>query len=172
METAKLRSWKITRFDPDAPSAADLWVSADQAGEEVGGRTLTREHVLAVEDATLRLILEFHRESGAPPLVMGEVEDHWEVNVPLLEKAGFPAPGRPEMAEGRIVEGEELGQVIRCVLRGLTWCRLHADGLFSVFVAMDGPVFVLSHQDCPRSVALARELGLSVRVARPPTESP
>ena len=172
MKTEGLRSWVITRFDPASPSEADRWVSADQAGEEVGGTLLTRERVLAVEGATLRLIREFHRESGSPPLILGAVEDHWEVNAPLLEKAGFETPGRPVMADGRSVEGEELEHVIRCVLRGLTWCRLHAEGHFSVYFAMDGYVYVLSHQDCPRSLAMARELGLWVRAGRPPTEGP
>lgn len=105
-----------------------------------------------MEDACALAALAFLREAGISSLaVIG------------LETYDTPIP----LANGKILKLDEVGPVLRQLLREEFWCRLEEPGAF-VHVGYDYYMYVGVPHPCPAARALAGKLGLFVEEFRSP----
>jgi hypothetical protein len=142
--------YQITKYDPmlrDATGAntREEWTSFSDIGRSFGGIVLTQLEYRRVEDAYVAVALSFLRESGQISLTVRGLEN--KCNYPL------------EFGEGSILGLEQLGSVIRLVLREKCWCRLegpdcylHFGWDYYMYAGLPGP--------CPASQELAKQLGV------------
>jgi hypothetical protein len=147
-----LSSWRVTKYDParrDAGGAyqGDDWTAESDIGGTFGGKILTRDDYLRVENAYLAAIAAFLEDSGVTRLQVRNLEAIDE--------------GADASLEGTWVEGEQLLAVARDTLRTRQWCKLEAPG-FHVHFGYDYYMYIGSAQPCERAIAAARAAGLFV----------
>jgi hypothetical protein len=145
-------STKVTKYDPSFrnPSGAYLrneWTSASDIGRSFDGAVLTPEEYRREEDAYVAVALRFVRESGQTSLAVCGLENKRRCQL------GF--------AEGSPLGLDELGSVIRRVLREECWCRLEGPAGFLHF-GWDYYMYVGVPRPCPESQELAKRVGLFV----------
>lgn len=144
--------YRVTKYDPGFRDptgvyARDEWTAACDVGRSFGGVVLTPEEYQRVEDAHVAVALSFLRESGQLSLAVDGLENHQK---------------RPiEFGEGAALGLNQLGPVIRSILREEFWCRLVGEACFLHF-GWDYYTYVGVPRPCPASQELARRLGLFV----------
>jgi hypothetical protein len=142
--------YRVTKYNPafrDLSGAylRNEWTSAGDVGRAFGGVVLTAEEYRRVEDAYVAVALSFLRESGQTTLTVSGLENTRRYPI------GF--------AEGSAIGLEQLGSVIRLVLREEFWCRLEGPSSFLHF-GWDYYMYVGVPFPCPASQELAEQLGL------------
>jgi hypothetical protein len=150
-QEAIVLEYRVTKYNPafrDSSGAytRDEWTAASDVGRSFGGLVLTPEEYQKVEDAYVAVALSFLRESGQSSLAVGGLEDR-----------GYPI----EFREGSVLGWEQLGPVIRSVLREEFWCLLEGQAGYLHF-GRDYYMYVGVPYPCPGSQELARRLGLFV----------
>jgi hypothetical protein len=144
--------YQITKYDPAFrdPSGAytrDDWTSVTDIGRSFGSVVLTPEEYRRVEDAYVAVALSFLREAGQASLTVCGLEN----------KRNYPI----EFGEGSALDLEQLGSVIRLVLREEFWCRLEGPASFLHF-GYDYYMYAGVPRPCPASQEVAKELRLFV----------
>jgi hypothetical protein len=162
-------SWRLSKYDPalrdeQGRFTGQDWTSVSDIGRVFGGRLVTAEAYLAVEDAHVEACLALHEEAGAPPLFARDVEGHPGATI---------RPGREvrtSLIEDECIARGELPAVIRSCLREVTWCRLEADDAAhcSFHFGYDYYVYWIGHSLGAATRARVQALGLFVE----PFESP
>ena len=144
--------YRVTKYDPalrDASGAytRDEWTSVSDIGQSFGGVVLIRDEYHRGENGYVSTALAFLREAGVSTLTVTGLENSGRV--PLA------------FGEGSALPSEQLGEVIRRVLREEFWCRLEGPEAF-VHLGYDYYMYVGVSRPCPASEQLARSLGLFV----------
>ena len=147
-----MNEYRITKYDPsfrDRTGAytRDEWISVTDIGRSFAGVILTPEEYDRVEGAYVEAAMAFLRESGVHTLRVEGLENH---RGHLLN-----------FHEGSLLPLEQIGDVLRRVLRDEFWCRLNGDGGF-VHIGWDFYMYVGVPYSCPAAEARATELGLYV----------
>jgi hypothetical protein len=144
--------YRITKYNPafrDLRGAysRDEWTAVGDIGRSFDGVVLTSEEYHRVEAAYVAVALSFLDESG-----------QFSLTVSGLENSGkYPI----EFGEGSTLSLEELGPVIRLVLREKVWCRLEGPTSFLHF-GWDYYLYAGVPCACPSSQQLAKRMGLFV----------
>ena len=146
--------YRISKYSPDfrdemGAYTLDEWTSISDIGRSFGGVVLTLEEYCRVEDAYVAVALSFLQESGQSSLVVCGLE-----NCHL----------RPmEFGEGSLFDAEQIGPVIRHILREEYWCRLEGPSSF-LHIGWDYYMYIGVPCQCPDTHELARSLRLYLEV--------
>lgn len=143
--------YRITKYNPahrDASGAylAQEWTSHSEIGHSFGNVALTSEAYQAVEDAYVVVAEAFLREAGVAELAVAGLEAHGD---------------EPHISEGERLAVQQVGSVVRALLRERFWCRLKGTGAF-VHVGYDYYMYVGISRECPRANAAAKAHNLYV----------
>ena len=147
-----MNEYRITKYDPSfrKPAGAytrEEWISVNDVGRSFAGVTLTREEYERVEGAYVEAAIAFLREAGVYALTVEGLEN----------QRGQVLNFR----EGSLLPLEQVGDVLRRILREEFWCRLNGVGGF-VHVGWDFYMYVGVRCPCPAAQVRATELGLYV----------
>jgi hypothetical protein len=142
--------YRVTKYNPafrDAHGAyiADEWILFKQIGSTFGGVVLTEGEYLRVEDAYINSATAFIKEGGLNSLTVEGIENHRKL--PL------------EFGNGTVLSLEQVGDVIRQMLREELWCRLEGQSGF-VHIGWDYYMYIGVPHRCPKAEFLVEELGL------------
>jgi hypothetical protein len=142
--------YRVTKYDPakrDARGAyiADEWTSVTDIGRAFASVVLTEDEYLRVERTYTDSALAFLRESGLDSLTVGGLEKHKKLAL--------------EFGEGSVFSVEQVGDLMRQILREDFWCRLEGRGGF-VHFGWDYYMYIGVPDRCPKAERLAKELGL------------
>ncbi|WP_283298697.1 S1 RNA-binding domain-containing protein [Streptomyces sp. HNM0645] len=149
--------YQVTKYDP---------ADRDQHGHYVGVEPATSDHG-RVETAYLQAIAAFAEESGVDQLAVREPKIggfcHFGLEPPV-DGYGltdvFPA-GLTGFHDGALVSMAVGLELVRAMLRDNgAWCRLEAEGAFTVHVGWDQYLYVGSSRPCEAALARTRSLGL------------
>ncbi|WP_406286849.1 S1 RNA-binding domain-containing protein [Streptomyces sp. NBC_00209] len=149
--------YQVTKYDP---------ADRDQHGHYVGVEPATSDHG-RVETAYLQAIAAFAEESGVDQLAVREPQIggfcHFGLEPPV-DGYGltdvFPA-GLTGFHDGALVSMAVGLELVRAMLRDNgAWCRLEAEGAFTVHVGWDQYLYVGSSRPCEAALARTRSLGL------------
>lgn len=149
--------YQVTKYDP---------ADRDQHGQYTGVEPATSDHG-PVETAYLQAIVAFAEESGVEQLSVREPEiggfAHFGLEPPL-DGYGladvFPA-GLTGFHDGALVPMAAGLELVRAMLRDHgAWCRLEAEGAFTVHVGWDQYLYIGSSRPCEGALARTRSLGL------------
>jgi hypothetical protein len=147
-----MKEYRVTKYNPafrDSTGAytRDEWISVKDIGRSFAGVVLTREEYDRVERAYVSAALTFLREGGVTSLTVSGLENTQR--------------RRLEFQEGTLLPLDQVGDVIKRVLREEFWCRLQGvDGF--VHIGWDFYMYVGVPCPCPEALAQAAELGLYV----------
>jgi hypothetical protein len=144
--------YRVTKYDPAFRDSRgyytrEEWTSVGDIGCSFGGVVLTPEKYHRVEDAYVAVALSFLRESGQSSLTVTSLENNRKYPI--------------EFGEGSALGLEQLGPVIRLVLREKFWCRLEGPVSFLHF-GWDYYLYVGVPYPCPESQELAKQRGMFV----------
>ena len=147
-----MNEYRITKYNPSFRDFAGAytrneWISVADIGRSFAGVTLTREEYERVEGAYVETAMAFLREAGVSALRVAGLENH---RGHLLN-----------FREGSLLPLEQIGDVLRRVLREEFWCRLKGVGGF-VHVGWDFYMYVGVLCPCLAARVRATELGLYV----------
>jgi hypothetical protein len=131
--------------DPSGAYTKDEWTSVKDIGRRFEGVILTQEVYEHVEDAYVNAALAFLIEAGLSFL-----------RVEGLENARGQ---RLAFCEGSVLTLDQVGDVIRRVLREEFWCRLESPDGF-VHLGWDYYMYVGVPHSCPKAKERTVELGL------------
>jgi hypothetical protein len=143
--------YRVTKYDPalrDSSGAylADEWTSFSDIGGAFAGVVLTDDEYRRVEEAYIDAALAFLREGGVHSLTVEGIENHKGLALAL--------------DEGSVLSLEQVGDVIRDILREEFWCRLECRGGF-VHCGWGYYMYIGVPHHCPEAELLAKGLGLS-----------
>ncbi|MEU9081936.1 RNA-binding protein [Streptomyces sp. NPDC048357] len=148
---------RITKYDP---------ADRNEHGHYTGAEDSVSDHG-PVEAAYLAAIAAFAEDTGVDrleirePHVAGAV--HFGVEPPVENRglAGLFPPDLTGYHDGAEVSLAVALELVRAMLRDSgAWCRLEAEGVFTVHVGWDQYVYVGSDKPCADAVARTRALGL------------
>jgi hypothetical protein len=147
-----VNQYRVTKYNPafrDSSGAyrRDQWISFGDIGRSFDGVKLTPEAYDRVEDAYVAAAVAFLRESAVPHLAVRALENKQGQAVPISEGDALPI--------------EQLGDVLRSVLREEFWCRFEANDAF-VHVGWDYCMYVGVPRPCYAARRMAEKLGLYV----------
>jgi hypothetical protein len=154
--------YRVTKYNPalrDARGAyvADEWTSVKDIGREFGGVVLTDDEYRRVEQAYIDSALAFLTEGGLTSLRVEGLENHKGLAL--------------KIGEGAVVSVEEVGDVIRQILREEFWCRLEGPSGF-VHCGWDYYMYIGVSRRCVAAEGLAEKIGLyTEEFASPYTET-
>ena len=143
--------YRVTKYNPAFRDAngcymLDEWTSFGEIGDSFAGVVLTAEQYQRVEDSYIASALRFLHDSGQTSLTVEGLEEH---------------RGKSEFREGQAINTNQLGRIIRRILRNEFWCRIVGQGCFLHF-GYDYYLYVGVPHECPESIELAQNLGLFV----------
>jgi hypothetical protein len=150
--------FRVTKYDPvhrddSGAYTRDEWTSVGDIGRAFAGVVFTGEEYRRVEGAYVTAAIAFMREARVQSLAVVGLENHAAVPLPF--------------AEGASLGLDEVGDVLRRLLREEFWCRLEGAGAF-VHVGYDYYMYVGVPRPCPAAEELARRQGLFVEPFRSP----
>ncbi|MFB6992272.1 S1 RNA-binding domain-containing protein [Streptomyces sp. NPDC056304] len=149
--------YQVTKYDP---------ADRDQHGHYAGAEPATSDHG-PVEAAYLQAIAAFAEETDIDQLAIREPQiggfAHCGLDPPV-DGYGladlFPA-GPAGFHDGALVPIAVGLELVRAMLRDSgAWCRLEAEGAFTVHVGWDQYLYVGSSRPCEAALARTRSLGL------------
>jgi hypothetical protein len=152
MRGVRVNEYRITKYNPAFRNSAgaytrDEWTMFKDVGRSFGGAVLTREEYERVENAYVSAALAFMGEAGLASLAVDSLENH--------------RGHERTFEEGIVLPLEQVGDVIRRVLREEFWCRLEGQGGF-IHLGWDYYMYIGVPHSCPRARMRTIELGLYV----------
>ena len=149
--------YRITKYDP---------ADRDERGSYIGAEPTISDHG-PVEAAYLQAVAAFARTAGVDWLAIREPGigglAHFGLEPPIdgYGLAGLFPPDLSGFHDGAQVSISVGLELIRAMLRDNgVWCRLEAEGAFTVHVGWDQYVYVSSSRPCEAALARTRSLGL------------
>lgn len=143
----RVTQYDPTRRNPKGHFPADAWTSVSDVGKTFGGQVLTMAAYEGVEDAYVQSVERLMAACGIEALRIDGLEwgpyDIDEIPAPHLRPTGA-------LDDGVWLTGQDLGKVIRLVLREFIWCRLSGPDGFYVHFGYDYTMYV----GCDRDVAV------------------
>lgn len=149
--------YRITKYDP---------ADRDEHGSYTGTAEAVSDHG-PVESAYLQALAAFAEGAGIDHLALREPQIAPGVDFgaePAVEGHGLAELFPPDLAgfhDGAKVSLAVGLELVRVMLRDNgAWCRLEADGKFTIHVGWDQYVYIGSSKPCEEALARTRELGL------------
>jgi small subunit ribosomal protein S1 len=149
--------YQVTKYDP---------ADRDQHGHYAGAEPATSDHG-SVEAAYLEAVAAFAEETGVDQLAIREPQiggcAHLGLEPPVdgYGLAGLFPAGLTGFHDGALVPIAAGLELVRAMLRDNgAWCRLEAEGVFTVHVGWDQYLYVGSDRPCEAALARTRSLGL------------
>lgn len=137
---------KISKYDPSNRNhdgyyfRDDEWLDASNIGIGRGGKILTLDDYLAVEDKYVSAAQQFIDILGIKQLTICSLEKRSKCASKFLQSDCDRFTGI--VADGNIISSEEFPSYFRMVLRGAFWCRLVGENDFYVSVGHDYWMFL------------------------------
>jgi hypothetical protein len=171
--------YRITKYNPDfrdedGAFQGEDWISISDVGKNFSGRILTFEEYLSVENKYVSSVLHFFNETDLKNLsVVGlEQKQDQKRNVEDARFSGIDYK-KKNFREGVEIDGSNLPQLCRLVLREIIWCRLESGQDFYIHFGYDYYMYIGTSVWPDASVNFAKELGLFVEEMESPyLESP
>jgi hypothetical protein len=125
-------SFRVTKYDPALRDVTggylrDEWTAYSDVGRVFNGEVLSRENYLEVEDAYVDVALSMLRKASIAALRVDGLERRGTESIALVE--------------GQVLVIDEIGLVVRSMLREELWCRLEGADSF-VHVGYDYYMYV------------------------------
>lgn len=125
-------SFRVTKYDPALRDVTgrylrDEWTAYADVGRVFSGEVLSRDHYLKVEGAYVDVALDMLRKASIAALRVNGLERRGTELIALVE--------------GQVLVFEEIGPVIRSMLRNELWCRLEGADSY-VHVGYDYHMYV------------------------------
>lgn len=162
--------WRITKFDPHFRDrrghyVREEWTDVSQIGQSIGGRVFTVDEYLNVESKYVNAVTAFLTETGVASVQVCSLQVD-------LDFCNWLRPnGLDDLAylvhsifEGRDLCVDDVGLVLRGILRGIIWCTLEAPRKAYVCYVGDMYLNIGSTETCEKSITFAKSLGLEVQV--------
>ena len=142
--------YRVTKYDPASRDARgayikEEWTSVTDIGRAFAGVALTDGEYRRVEQAYVDSALAFLRGGGLSSLTVAGLENHKRLAL--------------EFGEGSVFSVDQVGDLIRQIIRGEFWCRLEGQGGF-VHFGWDYYMYIGVPHRCLEAEQLAEELGL------------
>ncbi|MFF2776113.1 S1 RNA-binding domain-containing protein [Streptomyces sp. NPDC058052] len=149
--------YRVTKYDP---------ADRDRHGYYDGPEPSTSDHG-PVEAAYLRAVAAFAEDTGIEQLAIREPQlggfVHFGLEPPVdgYGLAGLFPAGPAGFHDGALVSIPVATELVRAMLRDNgAWCRLEAEGAFTVHVGWDQYLYIGSNLPCEAALARSRALGL------------
>jgi predicted RNA-binding protein with RPS1 domain len=149
--------YQVTKYDP---------ADRDQHGHYAGTEDPTSDHG-PVETAYLQAVAAFAEDSGVDQLAIREPQlggfAHFGLEPPVdgYGLAGLFPAGAAGFHDGALVPIGVGVELVRAMLRDNgAWCRLEAEGEFTVHVGWDQYLYLGSSRPCEAALTRTRALGL------------
>ncbi|MGI5405254.1 S1 RNA-binding domain-containing protein [Streptomyces chartreusis] len=149
--------YRVTKYDP---------ADRDQHGHYVGAEDTTNDHG-PVEAAYLHAVAAFAEDTGVDRLAIREPQLGGAAHLslePPVNGYGLPdlfAADPAGFHDGALVPIAVGLELVRAMLRDNgAWCRLEAEGVFTVHVGWDQYLYLGSSRPCEAALARTRALGL------------
>ncbi|MCF4136691.1 hypothetical protein L1856_07135 [Streptomyces sp. Tue 6430] len=149
--------YRVTKYDP---------ADRDQHGHYTGTEPATSDHGL-VEAAYLQAVAAFAEDTGVDQLAIREPQlggfVHFGLEPPVdgYGLAGLFPAGPAGFRDGALVPIDVSLELVRAMLRDNgAWCRLEAEGAFTVHVGWDQYLYLGSSRPCEEALTRTRALGL------------
>ncbi len=149
--------YQVTKYDP---------ADRDEHGHYTGTEDTASDHG-PVETAYLRAVAAFAEDSGVDRLAIREPQlggfAHFGLEPPVdgYGLAGLFPDGAAGFHDGALVPIGAGLELVRAMLRDSgAWCRLEAEGEFTVHVGWDQYLYLGSGRPCETALARVRALGL------------
>ena len=142
--------YRVTKYDPAKRDARGAylcaeWTSFKDIGRAIGGAVLTAEEYRRVEQAYVDSALAFVAEGKLSSLIVEGLEN--------------PEKRPVKVQDGSVCSAEEIGELIRQLLREEYWCRLEAQSGFIHF-GWDYYMYIGVPHRCVEAERLSRRMGL------------
>ncbi|MDX3638568.1 S1 RNA-binding domain-containing protein [Streptomyces sp. MB09-02B] len=149
--------YRVTKYDP---------ADRDQDGHYAGTEPATSDHG-PVEAAYLQAVAAFAEDTGVDQLAIREPQlggfAHFGLKPPVdgYGLAGLFPAGPAGFHDGALVPIGVGLELVRAMLRDNgAWCRLEAEGAFTVHVGWDQYLYLGSSRPCEEALTCTRALGL------------
>jgi hypothetical protein len=121
-------AYRVTKYDPNQrdDSGAFLledWTSVSDIGRSIGGKTLTQQHYLEIEDNYVEAAGRLLSCAGISSMRVKDLEVKAERKDTRFDDDGLSAKCF-QLRDHTVVAGKRLEDVIRGCLREYIWCRL------------------------------------------------
>lgn len=120
--------YRVSKYDPEQREAngaflLEDWTSASDIGRSIGGKTMTKQQYLAVEDKYVEAATQLLETAGIGALRISDLEVKTEGSDKRFEDDGL-AKQCLQLRDDLLVAGRDLETVVRGCLREYIWCRL------------------------------------------------
>lgn len=166
--------WRITKYnsayrDENGSYIADEWTSFSDIGKNFESGKLTFDDYIKIEDAYIQAITYFMDCLGIETLQITDLE--------IGAKPSGNQFYSPEMmhvldslSDGKKVAKEQVGIIVRLVLRENIWCKLAAESMY-VHFGYDYYMYIGSKKPCDGAVNKIEQSGLFVEPFVSPYDS-
>jgi len=140
--------YRITKYNPDFRDEDGVfegedWTSISDVGKNFSGRTLTFEEYLSVENKYISSALHFFNETDLKNLSVVDLEQKQDQKR-NIEDARFSGINYEKniFREGMEIDGSNLPQLCRLILREIIWCRLESNQNFYIHFGWDFYMYI------------------------------
>jgi hypothetical protein len=166
--------YRITKYNPDfrdknGAFQGEDWTSISDVGKNFSGRILTFEEYLSVENKYISSALHFFNETDLKNLSVVGLEQKQDQKRDF-EDARFSGLDyeKKNFREGMKIDGSNLPQLCRLILREIIWCRLESDQNFYIHFGWDFYMYIGTSIWPDASVDFTRQQGLFVEEIESP----
>ena len=140
--------YRITKYNPDFRDEDGVfegedWTSISDVGKNFSGRILTFEEYLSVENKYISSALHFFNETDLKKLSVVGLEQKQDQKR-NIEDARFSGINYEKniFREGMEIDGSNLPQLCRLILREIIWCRLESNQNFYIHFGWDFYMYI------------------------------
>jgi len=152
-----MRQYRITKYDISKRAADGTyldqqeWTSLADVGKVLGGKILTPQEYLLVEQRYVSAALRFFAMSDLPHLRVTEFSNNQTAQILDEFKKDFPFLKKTELnelnfKEDQKVQADEIGFLVEQNLRGTVDCKLEFDDAFFIHFGWDFYMYVGCHK--------------------------
>jgi hypothetical protein len=121
-------AYRVTKFDPNQRDVSGAfvpadWTSVSDVGRSIGGKTITKQQCLEIEDSYVEVVRRLLSVSRISSMRVKNLEVKSEGNDARFDDDGL-AEICARLRDNTLVAGKDLEAVIRGCLREYIWCRL------------------------------------------------
>ena len=140
-------AYRITKYNPCNRDEAgrylvDEWTSVSDVGKSFGGRQLTIETYLLVEDAYVAVVTSLLTIGNVGPLRVVDFEDKGSCRQLTDRLVATSAEYRNQVWDGCLFSHENVESCVRLTLREVIWCKLIGKNDFFVHFGYDYYMYI------------------------------
>lgn len=138
--------WRITKYNPakrdkNGTYTGEDWTMAQQIGDSINGKTLTKEDYLEMEDRYVAAAERFFLASGLETLTVIALQQP-STRPDYAVEHGLNDIDNVSLNEGQQVTAKELGTIMRLMLREVLWCKLENPEKFFIHIGWDYYMYI------------------------------